>query len=58
MVFDHVINFGSWADANFSTDPDTSLSVDRNVTNIGLESKQKKRITGCLLGVTNGLIIW
>jgi hypothetical protein len=41
-VYDPVINFGSWADANFSTDPDTSISVTGNVSNINVESNGRK----------------
>ena len=53
VVYDAVINFGSWADANFSTDPGTSLSVTGNLLNINLESK-KKGITGGLTRIAYG----
>ena len=42
----------------FSTDPDTSLSVNGNVTSIGVESKQGKEITGSLLRIANSSISW
>ena len=42
LVYDPAINFVSRADANFSTDPDISLSVTGNVSNIDLESRKDK----------------
>ena len=56
IVYDHIINSGSWADANFSIDTDTSLSVSGNVSNINIESKRDKGITGGQTRIANGPI--
>ena len=58
IVYDPIINFGSWADANFSTDPDTSISITGNITNIDLESTRDKGITGSISRIANGPISW
>ena len=60
-----VINFGSWADANFSTDPDTSLSTTGTVHSIDIKPvvippKREKGISGIIarIGETNGPVAW
>ena len=59
-----IINFGSWADANFSTDPDTSLSTSGTVHSINLQDnipkKTEKGISGFVarIGCTNGPVSW
>ena len=53
VVCDPVINYGSWADANFSIDSDMPLSMSGNVTRVAVESKRDS-----LLGQANGPISW
>ena len=56
--YDPIINFGSWADANFSTDPDTSLSVSGNIDVMNLATKREKGLSGSLSRLANGPINW
>ena len=58
VVYDPIINFGSWADANFSTDPDTSLSVTGHLSSVDIDTKRDKGITGGLTRMANGPINW